>query len=117
MKSRPTSTARASLPSSVVNSQHLTVKGEGNGPIDALMNGLRNEMDVKFKVRDYSEHALTAGSEATAVAYVEAEGDDGGDLVGRGDEFVDPRRVPRGRWSRPLTAGARGVRRYAGSHE
>ena len=61
----------------VVNGQHVTVKGEGNGPIDALMAGLSSEMDVKFKVRDYHEHALTAGSEASAVAYVEAEGDDG----------------------------------------
>ncbi len=61
----------------VVAGQHVTVKGEGNGPIDALMTGLRNEMDVDFKVRDYHEHALTAGSEASAVAYVEAEGIDG----------------------------------------
>ncbi len=68
----------------VVNGQHVTVKGEGNGPIDALMNGLRNEMDVNFKVRDYSEHALTAGSEASAVAYVEAEGVDGATWWGVG---------------------------------
>jgi len=61
----------------VVNGQHVTVKGEGNGPIDALMAGLASEMDVTFKVRDYHEHALTAGSEASAVAYVEAEGLDG----------------------------------------
>jgi 2-isopropylmalate synthase len=61
----------------VVNGHHVTVKGEGNGPIDALMAGLRNEMDVKFNVRDYTEHALTSGSGASAVAYVEAEGDDG----------------------------------------
>jgi 2-isopropylmalate synthase len=61
----------------VVNGQHVTLKGEGNGPIDALMAGLRNEMDVHFSVRDYHEHALTAGSEASAVAYVEAQGDDG----------------------------------------
>jgi 2-isopropylmalate synthase len=61
----------------VVNGQHVTVKGEGNGPIDALMVGLHNEMDVNFQVRDYHEHALTAGSEASAVAYVEAEGADG----------------------------------------
>jgi 2-isopropylmalate synthase len=61
----------------IVNGQHVTVKGEGNGPIDALMSGLRSEMHVSFKVRDYHEHALTAGSEASAVAYVEAEGDDG----------------------------------------
>jgi 2-isopropylmalate synthase len=61
----------------LVNGQHVTVKGEGNGPIDAMMSGLRNEMDVNFKVRDYHEHALTSGSEASAVAYVEAEGSDG----------------------------------------
>jgi len=52
----------------VVNGHHVTVKGEGNGPIDALMDGLRTEMDVKFSVRDYSEHALTSGSAASAVA-------------------------------------------------
>jgi len=68
----------------VVNGQHVTVKGEGNGPIDALMTGLRNEMDVEFKVRDYHEHALTAGAEASAVAYVEAEGPDGSTWWGVG---------------------------------
>ena len=61
----------------LVDGHHVTVKGEGNGPIDALMAGLRTELDVNFKVRDYHEHALTAGSEASAVAYVEAEGADG----------------------------------------
>ncbi|HET9089617.1 MAG TPA: 2-isopropylmalate synthase, partial [Acidimicrobiales bacterium] len=61
----------------VVAGQHVTVKGEGNGPIDAMMSGLRNEMAIDFKVRDYHEHALTAGSSASAVAYVEAEGEDG----------------------------------------
>jgi 2-isopropylmalate synthase len=68
----------------IVAGQHVTVKGEGNGPIDALMSGLRNEMDVDFKVRDYHEHALTAGSEASAVAYVEAEGPDGNTWWGVG---------------------------------
>ncbi|HUY16741.1 MAG TPA: 2-isopropylmalate synthase [Acidimicrobiales bacterium] len=68
----------------VVNGQHVTVKGEGNGPIDALMAGLASEMDVTFKVRDYHEHALTAGSEASAVAYVEAEGPDGATWWGVG---------------------------------
>jgi len=61
----------------VVNGEHVTVKGEGNGPIDALMAGLRAELGVNFKVRDYHEHALTAGSEASAVAYVEAEDEQG----------------------------------------
>ncbi|MGD0054759.1 MAG: 2-isopropylmalate synthase [Acidimicrobiales bacterium] len=68
----------------VVNGQHVTVKGEGNGPIDAMMAGLRNEMDIRFSVRDYHEHALTAGSEASAVAYVEAQGEDGATWWGVG---------------------------------
>jgi 2-isopropylmalate synthase len=68
----------------VVAGQHVTVKGEGNGPIDAMMNGLREQMDVDFKVRDYHEHALTAGSSASAVAYVEAEGSDGATWWGVG---------------------------------
>ena len=61
----------------LVDGHHVTVKGEGNGPIDALMAGLRTELGVDFSVRDYSEHALTAGSGASAVAYVEAQGADG----------------------------------------
>ena len=61
----------------LVDGKHVTVKGEGNGPIDALMAGLRGELGVDFNVRDYTEHALTAGSGASAVAYVEAESLDG----------------------------------------
>ncbi len=61
----------------VVDGKHVTVKGEGNGPIDALMAGLREELGVEFQVRDYHEHALTAGAGASAVAYVEASAADG----------------------------------------
>ena len=57
----------------IINGQHTTVKGEGNGPIDAMMAALRDELRIDFSIRDYHEHALTAGSEASAVAYVEAE--------------------------------------------
>jgi len=68
----------------LVNGQHVTVKGEGNGPIDALMAGLSSELDISFKVRDYQEHALTAGSGASAVAYVEAEDEQGATWWGVG---------------------------------
>ena len=61
-----------------------TVMGEGNGPIDALMSGLRADLGVRFEVKDYSEHALTSGSHASAVAYVEAEADDGSTWWGVG---------------------------------
>jgi 2-isopropylmalate synthase len=68
----------------LVDGSHVTVTGEGNGPIDALMAGLKSDLNVDFTVRDYSEHALTAGSGASAVAYVEAQGVDGGSWWGVG---------------------------------
>jgi 2-isopropylmalate synthase len=56
----------------VVDGRHQTIRGSGNGPIDALVAGLR-DLDVTLEVVDYTEHALTAGSGASAVAYVEVE--------------------------------------------
>ncbi len=61
----------------LVDGVHRTVRGEGNGPIDALVTGLHDELGTGFEVLDYSEHALTAGSGASAVAYVEAGRPDG----------------------------------------
>jgi 2-isopropylmalate synthase len=61
----------------LVGGKQMTVKGEGNGPIDAFVSGLRSELGVDLEVRDYREHALTSGSGASAVAYVEAESSDG----------------------------------------
>jgi 2-isopropylmalate synthase len=58
----------------LVDGEHTTVDGHGNGPIDALVAGLR-QIGVEFEVTDYSEHALTAGSGASAVAYVEVDVD------------------------------------------
>ena len=55
-----------------------TVKGAGNGPIAAFVDGLRGHLGVDFDVVDYAEHALGQGADATAVAYVEtAHGPDG----------------------------------------
>jgi 2-isopropylmalate synthase len=48
-----------------------TISGEGNGPISALVHALRRDMGIEVEVLDYAEHALGAGEEATAVAYVE----------------------------------------------
>jgi 2-isopropylmalate synthase len=68
----------------LVDGRHTTVTGEGNGPIDALVAGLRKALGIAFEVKDYSEHALTSGSGASAVAYVEAEGPDGSTWWGVG---------------------------------
>jgi 2-isopropylmalate synthase len=68
----------------LVDGEPRTVMGQGNGPIDALLGALRAELGVDFEVKDYNQHALTAGSEASAVAYVEAEGPDGSTWWGVG---------------------------------
>jgi 2-isopropylmalate synthase len=56
----------------LVDGHHRTISGQGNGPVAALVNGIRAELGVELSVEDYHEHALTAGSEASAVAYVQA---------------------------------------------
>ena len=42
----------------------------GNGPIDAVLNGLHKELNVNIKILDYTEHALSSGAGAHAAAYV-----------------------------------------------
>ena len=50
-----------------------TVEGHGNGPIDAFVDALRQSFGIDLRVRDYREHAVGAGADARAVAYVEVE--------------------------------------------
>jgi 2-isopropylmalate synthase len=61
----------------LVDGEHRTIAGQGNGPVAALVNGLSAELGIELSVQDYHQHALTAGSEASAVAYVEAQAPDG----------------------------------------
>jgi len=68
----------------LLDGRHETVVGNGNGPVDALVNGLRDLLGLAFEVTDYHEHALTSGSEASAAAYVSARGPDGATLWGVG---------------------------------
>ncbi|HEX6527187.1 MAG TPA: 2-isopropylmalate synthase [Streptosporangiaceae bacterium] len=48
------------------------VEGTGNGPISAFCDALAS-VGIEARVLDYHEHALTAGSDAQAAAYVECE--------------------------------------------
>ena len=49
----------------------VTRTATGNGPISALVS-MFNQAGIDIRVLDYTEHALTEGGEAMAVAYVEA---------------------------------------------
>jgi 2-isopropylmalate synthase len=70
--------------SSVVESKHVLtaevsvdgearqIEGSGNGPISAFCDAL-GAVGIKVRVLDYTEHAMSAGSDAQAAAYVECE--------------------------------------------
>ncbi len=49
-----------------------SIEGEGNGPLSAFVDGL-SLLGYQVRVLDYVEHAMAAGGDAKAVAYVEAE--------------------------------------------
>jgi len=48
------------------------IEGAGNGPISAFCDAL-GSIGVEVRVLDYTEHALSAGSDAQAAAFVECE--------------------------------------------
>ncbi len=50
--------------------EHKSVTAAGNGPIDAVKRALKSELEIDVKILDYEEHALQAGSNSKAAAYI-----------------------------------------------
>ena len=72
---------RDSLTGRVVShGQPQPISGEGNGPVSAYVDAL-SALGHHVRVLDYTEHALSAGGDALAAAYVECEVGDGEDSV------------------------------------
>ncbi|KAG8960249.1 hypothetical protein FRC05_007034 [Tulasnella sp. 425] len=46
-------------------------RGSGTGPLAALLDALRTDLDVDLEVRKYSEHSLEEGTEVKAGSFVE----------------------------------------------
>jgi 2-isopropylmalate synthase len=57
--------------------------GQGNGPLAALVHGL-GTLGVRFEISNYSEHALSSGEEAAAIAYIQIKTADGKSRWGAG---------------------------------
>ena len=51
--------------------------GQGNGPLAALVHGLTTAGVPRFEIAAYSEHALSSGEEASAIAYIQVKHQDG----------------------------------------
>jgi len=47
------------------------IEATGNGPIAAFVKGMRETFGLEFRLKDYTEHTRTAGSESEAAAYIE----------------------------------------------
>lgn len=59
------------------NGEAKLIHGRGNGPIAAFVNALATTGAPKFEVAYYKEHALSAGSQAVAIAYIQIKLADG----------------------------------------
>lgn len=53
------------------NGEELRVVGEGNGPIAAFVDGLKKTGAPQFEVATFREQSLSAGTEASALAYIQ----------------------------------------------
>jgi 2-isopropylmalate synthase len=60
------------------------IEGQGSGPLDAFVDALRRADIADIAVLAYHEHALGAGSDAQAAAYIEAGLPNGGTIFGVG---------------------------------
>ena len=59
-------------------------KGEGNGPLAALVHGFSQVGVARFEIVNYSEHALSSGEAAAAISYIQIKTADGKSRWGAG---------------------------------
>ena len=91
--------------------QTVNVSGEGNGPISAFISGIADALGIEIDVLDYSEHALTSGASAQAVAYVETRDRTAGHTLGCRHRREHRRRELEGRRFGAERIARRGSRR------
>ncbi|NBB37800.1 2-isopropylmalate synthase [Sphingobium yanoikuyae] len=63
-----------------------SISGRGNGLISSVLAALRDELGVVLEVADYNEHAIGAGTDVNAAAYVECRTADGRTVFGIGTD-------------------------------
>ena len=62
------------------------VRANGNGPIDAFMVAIKEELVPAFELVTYAEHSLGYGSEAEAMAYIQIKTPSGATFFGAGTD-------------------------------
>ena len=90
----------------LVDGQHRTIVGEGNGPIDALVFAIRNELGILIEVKDYSRARVDRGFGCVGSGLRRVCRSGRIDLVGCRPGLLHPRRL----------TGRGGVGREPGPH-
>jgi len=73
-----------------VDGGEKTIEADGNGPVSAFVNAIKEVVDVDFSVADYHEQAVGKGADAQALAYVPLRLADDGVIFGVGvDSNID----------------------------
>ena len=62
----------------------VPLTGTGNGPIAAFVHALHESGAPHFEIADFKQHALSAGTEASAIAYIQIRLPDGKTKWGAG---------------------------------
>ena len=60
------------------------VEGQGSGPLDAFVHAITEAFGLACDIQDYHEHAMEAGSDSMAAAYILIRAPDGQELFGVG---------------------------------
>ena len=63
-----------------------SISGRGNGLLSSVLAALREDLGVDLEIADYSEHAIGAGTDVAAAAYVECRTPDGRTIFGIGTD-------------------------------
>lgn len=56
-----------------IDKKTQTITGTGNGLLDGFVNGLSKQLGIHTEIVAYNQHAMTRGSEALAISYVQIE--------------------------------------------
>ncbi|HTI99014.1 MAG TPA: 2-isopropylmalate synthase [Dongiaceae bacterium] len=64
--------------------KEIALSGNGNGPLAALVQAFGQTDAPRFEIANYSEHALSAGETASAIAYIQVKFADGKTRWGAG---------------------------------
>ncbi len=62
----------------------IAVSGRGNGLVSSVVDAMASSLNIPLTLIDYQEHALSAGKEAQAAAYIEFRDDTGREFFGVG---------------------------------